>query len=65
MTSISGKGKTIGLERDRASLAVQWLRRQASTAGAMGSVPVGELEIPHAALHGKSKKEISGFSWLK
>ena len=36
MTSISGKGKTIGSERDRAFLAVQWLRLQASTAGVPG-----------------------------
>ena len=33
---------------DGTSLAVQWLRFQASTAGGVGSIPGSETKIPHA-----------------
>ena len=33
------------------SLAVQWLRLQASVAGGMGSIPGQGTKIPHAARH--------------
>ena len=35
------------------SLAVQWLRLQASTAGDMGSIPGQGTKIPRAAWHGQ------------
>ena len=39
------------------SLAVQWLRLRASTAGGMGSIPGQGTKIPHAALHGQKKEK--------
>ena len=39
------------------SLAVQWLRLQASTAGGMGSVPGLGTKIPHAVQSGQKKKK--------
>ena len=35
------------------SLAVQWLRLHASTAGGMGSIPGGGTKIPQATGHGQ------------
>ena len=40
----------------RASLAVQWLRLHASTAGGTGLIPGWGTMIPHAAWCGKNKK---------
>ena len=39
----------------RTSLAVQWLRLHASTAGGLGSIPGWVTKIPHA--HGAAKKK--------
>ena len=39
------------------SLVVQWLGLSASTAGGMGSIPVGELKIMHASLAKKREDE--------
>ena len=39
-----------------ASLAVQWLRLPASTAGATGSTPGWGTKIPHAAWYGKKNQ---------
>ena len=44
------------------SLAVQWLRLQASTAGGMGSISGLGIKIPHAA--GCSQKKKKFFFWL-
>ena len=42
------------------SLAVQWLRLHASTAGGAGSIPGRGTKIPHAAWHSqKNEKENS------
>ena len=41
------------------SLAVQWLRLRASSAGGAGSIPGQGTRIPHAAWRGKKKKKIS------
>ena len=38
------------------SLAVQWLRLHASTAGGTGLTPGWGNKIPHAAWHGQKKK---------
>ena len=38
------------------SLADQWLRLRASTAGGMGSVPGGVTKIPHGALRSQTLK---------
>ena len=38
------------------SLAVQWLRLRASSAGGMGSIPGQETTIPQAARHGQKIK---------
>ena len=38
------------------SLAVQWLRLCASTAGGMGSIPGWGTKIPHAAQYGQKEK---------
>ena len=35
------------------SLAVQWLRLQASTSGGAGSIPGQGTKIPHAPWHGR------------
>ena len=40
-------------EQSGTSLAVQWLRLRASTAGDMGSTPSGGINIPHAAQCGQ------------
>ena len=37
------------------SLAVQWLRLHASTAGGTGSIPVRGTKIPHAAQRGQKR----------
>ena len=37
------------------SLAVQWLRLHASTAGGMGSIPGRGTKIPHAARCGQKR----------
>ena len=39
------------------SLAVQWLRLHASTAGGTGSIPGCGTKIPHAMWHGQKKKK--------
>ena len=39
------------------SLAVQWLRRHASSAGAMGLITGRGTKIPHAVRRGQRKKE--------
>ena len=41
----------------RTSLAVQWLRLRASTAGGRGSVPDGGTKIPHAMWCGTPTKK--------
>ena len=38
------------------SLAVQWLRLHASTAGGMGLTPGRGTKMPHAVQHGQKKK---------
>ena len=38
------------------SLAVQWLRRHASNAGCVGSIPGGRTKIPHIMWHGQKIK---------
>ena len=38
------------------SLAVQWLRLCASTAGGVGSIPGWGTKIPHAVCHGQTMK---------
>ena len=40
------------------SLAVQWLRLHASTAGGVGSIPGWETKIPHAARCRQKKKKV-------
>ena len=40
------------------SLAVQWLRLCASTAGGTGSIPGRGTKIPHATWHGQKIKKI-------
>lgn len=47
------------LEESQKSLAVPWLGLQASTAGSLGSIPVGRAKIPHASLHSQKKKKNS------
>ena len=60
---VQGKGKTKGVAaRDEAvgtSLAVQWLRLLASTAGAMGSIPAQgtKIRMPRGAAKKKKEKE--------
>ena len=50
-------------DRCRTSLAVQWLRLHASTAGGMGSIPGQGTKIPQAAaLQPKEKKKIGASS---
>ena len=44
------------LKSNRTSLAVQWLRLHASTAGGMGSIPGWGTKIPHATWYGAKKK---------
>ena len=41
------------------SLAIQWLRLQASTAGGFGLMPGGELksQVPHGVAKKKNKKQ--------
>ena len=39
------------------SLAVQWLRLQASTAGGTGLIPGWGTKIPYAARHDQRKKK--------
>ena len=39
------------------SLAGQWLRLHASTAGGVGLIPGCGTKIPHATQHGKKKKK--------
>ena len=41
------------------SLAVQWLRLRASTAGGTGSIPDWGTKIPHAAQSGQKKNIIA------
>ena len=45
------------LKEGRTSLAVQWLKLLASTAGDMGSIPGCGTKIPHAMVWPKKKKE--------
>ena len=40
------------------SLAVQWLRLHASTAGDVGSIPDRGTKIPHAVQWGRKKKVV-------
>ena len=40
------------------SLAVQWLRLRASTAGGTGSIPGWGAKIPHTTWHGQKIKKI-------
>ena len=45
------------------SLAVQWLKLHASTAGDVGLIPSWGTKIPHAMRHGQKKKEINNV-WI-
>ena len=45
------------LLRNRTSLAVQWLRLHASTAGGAGSIPSGGNKIPHATCRATQPKQ--------
>lgn len=46
------------------SLVVQWLRFHASNAGVTGSIPDGEIQIPHAMQYGQKKKKKTGINGL-
>ena len=48
--------------RERTSLAVQWLGLHDSTAGSMGSIPVGGTKIPHAARCGQREGKLTEVS---
>ena len=48
-------GRALGMASG-ASLAVQWLRFHASTAGGIGSIPDQGTKIPHATWHGQKRK---------
>ena len=52
----SSKLKGIFKDTTGTSLAVQWLRLRASTAGGMGLIPGQGTKIPHAARCSKNKK---------
>ena len=45
------------IRRLRTSLAVQWLRLHATTAGGTGSIPGQGTKIPHATWQGQKKKK--------
>ena len=46
------------------SLAVQWLRSHASSAGVSGSIPGQGTKIPHACHLAKKKKKKVIYSWM-
>ena len=43
----------------RTSLAVQGLRRHASSVGSAGSIPGWEMKIPQAAQHGQKSRKMN------
>ena len=48
----------------RTSLAVQWLRLCASTAGGAGLIPARGTKISHAAQRDQKKRKENAMSWL-
>ena len=52
-------------QTSQTSLAVQWLRPHASTAGDTGSTPGWGTRIPKAAWHGQNNKEPQNNPYLK
>ena len=50
--------------KEGTSLAVQWLRLRASTAGSMSLIPGQGTKIPRATLCSQEKKNSSAKSWM-